>query len=171
MDKPDIPGTVGGLMPAIEQLIASVHDPEVSYGPNEDPYGKCVEVMWRAAYIAHEVVARELGVTGFQHGMSSLMLLGALRGMEGPFMVLDGANALYPQYDLLGSAQEWLERPSTREWFADEAEKRLAEFEAKPVRVWDDEDGHHERPAVSGHVVEHWRRLVANRPTKAEVED
>lgn len=167
-DKPEIPETLADLAKAIEKLIAGVHDPAVVYGVNEDPYGKCVEVMWRAAYLAHEIVARELGVTGFQHGMSSLMLLGALRDMKGPYRIVDASLALYPQYDLVGETREFLERPSTRQWLADEAQKRLDEHAAKPTHEWEDEDGKHSYPTAHPDVVAHWRDLVAGRPAKTE---
>lgn len=156
IDYPTIPAGLDELPGALRDLIASVSDPEVAYGANTDPYGKCVEVMWRAGYIAHELLAKELGVTGFQHSMSSLMLLAALRRMEGPFRIVDGENALYPQYDLVESTKEWLGTDDVRSWLADEAEKKLAEFAART------------EPHAADRVIEHWRALVAQRPKTEE---
>jgi hypothetical protein len=143
-DTPELQTTIEGVADAIKELIRGVGDPDVTLGIETDGYGKCVEAMWRAAYVAHEYVARELGVTGFQHSVSSLRVLGALRGYEGPYMVIDASNALYPQYDLLGQVTEFLGSESTGKWLAEAAQKKLNE-----------DSGY-----ANGRVVDHWWELV-----------
>jgi hypothetical protein len=163
-DKPDVPKMVAEIGPAIQALIDGVSNPLVKYGPNADGYGKCVEAMWRAAYIAHEYVASQLGVTVFQHSISSLTIMGVLRDYEGPYKVIDGANALYPQYDLVGDTQKWLDSEETRQWLAEQARERIAESEARePITL---EDGT-EIPAVDGNVRKHWEALAAYSPASA----
>ncbi len=146
-DYPDIPDREG-ILPAIDELIAAVTDPDVTLGIETEGYGKCVEAMWRAAYIIHEYVAKQLGVTGFQHGGSSLRLLGKLRRYEGPFMVIDGSEALYPQYDLRGRVDDFLSSANTRKWLAECATALLAANSA----------------FVVGPVADHWRGLVNQGP-------
>jgi len=152
-DKPTVPSSINELGPAIQSLIDGVSDPTVAYGPNTDSYGKCVEAMWRAAYIAHEAVARELGVTGFQHSVSSLTLLAALRGWTGPVMVLNGEDVLYPQYDLVQKTRDWLESDDVRTWLANEADKRLDE-RTDPIDT----------------LAEHWFNLRSNRPAAKQAD-
>jgi hypothetical protein len=153
-DKPVVPASTAELAAAIDALLAAVEDSAVTLGIETDGYGKCVEAMWRAAYMAHEMVAAKLGVTGFQHGHSSLVLVGKLHDLKGPYMLIDIEQALYPQYDLGGRVAEYLATTATRTWLADEAQKRL--------------DLHNQGGSGGGHavpvVVEHWRKLVANRP-------
>lgn len=128
--KPEIPkwDTVDGALrimaDQIAQMVEDVGDPSVAYGPNRDGYGKCVEVMWRAAYLAMEVVSRELGVTGFQHSIACGEAYRNLAGIDGPFMVLRIEDALYPQYDLHARLAEALD--DSRPWLAKEAAKNLA---------------------------------------------
>lgn len=126
----------------IAAMIADVYDPTVAYGLNRDGYGKCVEVMWRAAYLAIETVARELQVTGYQHSIATLMAIGQMRNIKGPFTLVDLHDALYPQYDLPGRVAAYIDEQ--REWLAAEASKLLA---AGTDHVHPD-------------VVAHWRKLA-----------
>lgn len=147
-EYPPVPTSVEELAAEITALIKAVGDPDAKLGNESDGYGKCVEAMWRAGYLAHEFAAHQLGVSGFQHSMSSLHLLGALRRIEGPYMIVDASIALYPQNDLAQRVTEFLESGDTRRWLADKAAARLAE------------DADFAGPAVKSH----WWALVANRP-------
>lgn len=171
-DRPKTPSATSALAEEIEKLIAGVGDPDVIYGRETDGYGKCVEAMWRAAYMAHELVAKRLGVTGFQHSISSLKTVGALRDLEGPYRLMDVSNALYPQYDLLRDTEEFLGGDDVRTWLADKAAEKLAAIEGEPeFSEWTDGDGvTHRVRRVHERVEQHWKRLVADRPvTPAEV--
>lgn len=141
----DLADVTDQLARQIQAMVADVHDPAVAYGPNRDGYGKCVEVMWRAGYLAHEVVASQLGVTGFQHSISSLALLGKLRGIEGPYLVIKMEDALFPQYDLRAKLEESLSDEDVRTWLAEKAAEKLAG----------------DLTHVHLDVVAHWRGLVA----------
>lgn len=128
--KPELPPeantfhtTMHYLGDQIAAMVAEVHDPSVAYGPNRDGYGKCVEVMWRAAYLAMETVARELGVTGFQHSIACGEAYRHLARIDGPFMVLRIEDALYPQKNLHARLQEALD--DSRKWLAEKAREYL----------------------------------------------
>lgn len=164
--KPPVPNHLEGLVEMIEGLIDSVADQDATIGRESDGYGKCVEAMWRAAYMAHELVASRLGVTGFQHGMSSLALLGALRSLEGPYMIVDASQALYPQYDLVGKVQNFLAGQDVRSWLAREASKKLDDAAKEPeFNEWTDENGEVQRMRNVHPTVEaHWKRLAAYTP-------
>ena len=148
-EYPAVPATQEELIAQITSLVKAVADPDVKLGVESDGYGKCVEAMWRAGYLAHEFAAHQLGVSGFQHSMSSLHLLGALRRIEGPYMIVDASEALFPQYDLRSKVDNFLKSDDTRRWLADKATERLAE---------------HESGVVSPCVMAHWWKLVADRP-------
>ena len=168
IQKPNVPAHPEALGEAIENLIAAVADPNITLGRESDGYGKCVEAMWRAAYMAHELVASRLGVTGFQHGASSLTLLGVLRDIEGPYMLVDASKGLYPQYDLPAQVCEFLEGDAVRSWLAREARKKLAEAAKEPeFSEWTDEDGvQHRVRHVHIDVEAHWKRLAEHMPTE-----
>ena len=168
-EKPRVPHNLEDLASEIAKLIASVEDPNVTLGIESDGYGKCVEAMWRAAYMAHELVASRLGVTGFQHGMSSLHLLGALRSLEGPYMIVDASQALYPQYDLVGKVQNFLAGQDVCSWLAREASKKLDDAAKEPeFNEWTDENGEAQRMRNVHPTVEaHWKRLAEYAPTEA----
>lgn len=165
MDLPEVPKTPAELAVAIEVLIASAHGPGVTLG---DGYSLCVEAMWRAAYMAHEMVAKKLHVTGFQHDVSSLTVVGALRRIEGPYRLVDLAQALYPQYDLLAETEQFLTGVDVRTWLADKATELLAAAGAEPeFDDFVDTDGEtHRVRRVDPEVEAHWRKLVAERPVE-----
>ncbi len=158
-DRPTRPESLDHLYAEIADLIAAVGDSERTLGIETDGYGKCVEAMWRAGYLATEYVAGQLGVTGFQHSVAMLHLYGRAMHIDGPFMMLKVQDALYPQYDLPGRLQEFLDEQ--REWLAAQARERLAEYDAKPTHTWTDDEGvERTTPTAHPRVVEHWRRLA-----------
>lgn len=130
----------------IREMVDDVGDASVAYNGNRDGYGKCVEVMWRAAYLAIEVVASELGVTGAQYSFASLMAFGQMRGYDGPFTVVTLDDALYPQYDLPGRVAGFIDEQ--RPWLAEQARALLAQ----------------EHRHASSNVVAHWEKLAAHQP-------
>lgn len=118
------------LIEYVQSLVAKQHD-----------YGTCVYAMSMAATAAFYYVAGQLGVTGFQSGCADLDILRRTRHIEGPFMLIKGEDALYPQYDLqerLAKAMdEW------KPWLKEQAETKLTE-------------------STSAHpdVVNHWKKLA-----------
>jgi len=105
-------------------------------------YGTCVYAMSMAATAAFNHVAKKLGVTGFQASCADMDFLRRSRGYKGPFMVIDGDNLCYPQYDLHAkldeAIKEWMP------WAAVEAKKRMEES-----------------PEAHPNVIAHWERLAA----------
>jgi len=109
----------------------------------EHEYGTCVYAMSIAATAAFYYMSRRLGVTGFQAMLADMDFIRRVRHMKGPFGILDAADLVYPQYDMIGKVQEWI-----REWMpwaAKEAVKRLNE---------------HREEAVHPEVLAHWKRLA-----------
>lgn len=131
------PDTLDELRELVAGLLALQHD-----------YRTCVYAMSLAANAAFNHVARKLGVTGFQASCADMDFMRRTRGWKGPAMILDGNDALYPQYDIHGKVREWTERPAFRRWLADEARKELASKHE------------HAHPDV----VAHWERLAAAVP-------
>jgi len=112
----------------------------------EHTYGTCVYAMSIAAEAAFRFIAGKLGVTGFQASCADLDFLKRIRHYKGPFMVVDGSNLLYPQYQLKERTLETL-RQWEKEWCPGEAKKLLAD---KDVAV--------------SEVRAHWQRLIDNAP-------
>lgn len=137
------PKTVEELATYVDSLVCGDHD-----------YGTCVYAMSLAATAAFNMVANKLGVTGFQASCADLDVLRRTRRFEGPFMLVNFADALYPQYDLVGRVQESLGKEDIRQWLADKARERLAEL---------GDDG-----LASQAVVDHWKALAASMPAKVE---
>lgn len=120
-----------------EQLVEYV----ASVVDKQHDYGTCVYAMSLAATAAFNYVANKLGVTGFQASCADLDFIRRSRGIKGPFMLIKGEDALYPQYDLpekLATAmKEWVP------WLKEEAAKKLAK----------NADAH-------PNVIAHWERLA-----------
>lgn len=109
-------------------------------------YSKCAEAMSQAALAAFELVARDLGVTGWQASYAELDFLRRSRRIEGPWGIYQMHDALYPQYDVVGRIEKARWSDDTVRWLGDQAEKRLTE----------------ERHAADT-VIAHWHSLVAQR--------
>lgn len=118
------------LIDYINGLVNEQHD-----------YGTCVYAMSMAAVAAFQYVAGVLGTTGFQASCADLDVVRRTRHLKGPFILLKGEDALYPQYNLHGRLSEAL--ASWRPWLKEEAGKLLVESP----------NAHHE-------VVAHWQRLA-----------
>lgn len=111
---------------------------------NEDQhdYGTAVYAMSMAATAAFNYAAKTLGVTGFQASCADMDFLRRTRGMEGPFMIVKGEDALFPQYDIPGKVTEFLS--DIQPWLAEQAAKKL-------------ESGCGAHP----NVMAHWQKLAA----------
>lgn len=126
------PYTPKQLADYIDSLVSRNHD-----------CGTAVYAMSLAAVAAFNYVAHKVGSSGFQASCADLDVLRRTRNIEGPFILLEGEDALYPQFNLhqkLSDAMgEW------RPWLKEQAEKHLANTE-------------HAHPKV----IEHWRKLTAS---------
>ena len=127
------PETVEELSEYIKTLIDMEHD-----------YGTCVYAMSLSATATFNYVAHELGVTGFQASCADLDIIRRTRRLDCPFMIVQGNDMLYPQYDIHAKVNECLD--NWREWAAEAARKMLER---------DDLDGCHPD------VVAHWHKLAA----------
>lgn len=127
------PTTAEELAEYVNYLVDMQHD-----------YGTCVYAMSLAATAAFNHVASKLGVTGFQAGCAEMDILRRTRSLQGPFLLVEASNALYPQYDLVGKLQEVMKEWSP--WLAEQAQKKL-----------DENTADHAHPGV----VAHWQELVA----------
>jgi hypothetical protein len=107
----------------------------------EHDYGTSAYACSLAAVAAFNYMARKMGITGFQASCADMDVIRRTRHMDGPFMLLCGGDALYPQYDMHGKLTEFL--ADIAPWLKERAEKNLAEVE-----------GAH--PAVEAH----WRKLA-----------
>lgn len=115
----------------MSELVAYIE----SLTDREHDYGTCVYAMSMAATAAFNYVAKSLGVTGFQAGCADIDAFRRMRGIEGPFMVLQADNMLYPQYDLEGKLREFMRSSDTQEWLKGEAKLRLVDSEYAHPRV------------------------------------
>lgn len=108
------PYTKEQLIEYIDSLVDREHD-----------YGTCVYAMSLAATAAFNYVAHKLGTTGFQSSCADLDFVRRTRHIKGPFIVLNGENMLYPQYDLRQKLSEAMNEWTP--WAAEEARKKLEE--------------------------------------------
>lgn len=113
----------------------------------EHEYGTAVYAMSLAATAAYNFVASKLGVTGAMAGLAALDTLRRLKHIDGPFMVVNGRDMLYPQcwpeqklYEVL---DEWMP------WASAEAGKLLEEHVKTGFA--------HVHP----NVLQHWKNLFA----------
>jgi len=121
-----------------EQLIEYVE----SLVNRQHEYGTCCYALSMAAEAAFNYVAHHLGVTGFQSSIADLDFIRRTRRIKGPFMILKGEDALYPQYNLVDKVLESLE--NWKPWLKEEAVNKLAE------------KNEHTHPEV----IAHWKRLA-----------
>lgn len=134
------PKTQDELNAYIEGLLSGEHD-----------YNSAADAMAKAAVATFNFMGSAFGVTGFQASWAGLQFIEMTRGMEHGFIILDGKNLLYPQYDLHEQLDRWIAK--TRPTLAPEAKRLLAE-EAK----WSD------GPTAHPDVLAHWRALAALAP-------
>lgn len=129
------PNTEEDMLATVRALIDRQHD-----------YGTCVYAMSIAAVTVFRLVARKLGVTGFQASCADMDVLRRIRNWRAGFQVVNYENLLYPQYDdkLRISPESLLRDDNVREWAAKEAKKLLA------TKM----DAHAD-------VLAHWRKLAA----------
>lgn len=105
-------------------------------------YNSAAESLANISVAAFNYAAHMQGATGFQAGWAGLQFIRIIRGIEGPFAILDSNQLLYPQYNLLGQVIEWIEK-----WKVELAPKAKEMLETV---------GDNAHP----NVVEHWRQMA-----------
>lgn len=130
------PKTEDELLAVIRQLRDREHD-----------YGTACYAASLASSAVFNYIASHLGMTGFQASCATLDVMNRLRHIDGPFIILEGKDYLFPQYDVPGRLAEF--RKDITGWLIDEAKKNLAEKSEQ----------------ASPKVVQHWEHLAtAARP-------
>lgn len=109
------PETPKELIAYIRALVDRPHD-----------YGTAVYAMSMASVAAFYYASKMVGASGFQAGCADMDIIRRTRSMRGPFILIDGANALYPQYDLQGKLADFL--TEIQPWLATNAVKELERF-------------------------------------------
>jgi hypothetical protein len=109
-------------------------------------YNTSAEAITDASVAVYNFVASELGCTGFQASWARLKFMQRAAGIEGPFMLVKLEDAVYPQYDLPGRVQEFINE--NKEWLRERALERIEDAEKNPE--W---PPHPE-------VLAHWQKLV-----------
>jgi hypothetical protein len=122
--------TAQELSEYIEGLIEQEHD-----------YGTSAYAMSLAAVAAFQYVASAVGATGFQASCADLDIIRRTRRIDGPFILLKGDDALYPQYDLHKKLSDFLSEIAP--YLKDAASKKI-----------------HENNDAHPDVMAHWKKLA-----------
>lgn len=130
-----------------EEFIAYVREqlngPKGKEDNDADYYNSTAEALANITIAAHNYAAYYQGNTNFQSGWAQMKFLSVVRGIEGPFAIIDSNELLYPQYDVAGKVNKWL-----KEWEVALAPKAKELLETKSDMAHPD-------------VVAHWRKLAA----------
>ena len=118
-------------------------------GKSGDAYEACAEGLATAATAAFDLVAKALGVTGFQASWAVMQFVRRENNIEGPFGLWKGEEWLYPQYNMIRDIEGYRRDPETVKWLGDQAEAKIGAVS----------DG----GTVHPNVLSHWRTLVAER--------
>lgn len=147
------------LHPRSSAEVAAVLD-ELAVGPEGGhDYNTSGISMSIAAQVAFNYMAYAIGASGFQASYAALHAYGQVMSIKGPFGIIKADEYLYPQYNPEATLAGWREKWTP--WLKEQAEAKLAEYEARP-------EG--ERYA-SPHVVDHWRELAAWEPDEEELDE
>lgn len=124
-----------------EEMLALMREAvSMDYDPDQpgDGYSKSADSMWKAALVAFNYASYLNGATGFQESWAELTFLQKSRRIKCPFAIWKAEDLLYPQYDLRGRFEEWIDSPDTRDWLRSEAKILLAEKDKDYVSpsVW-----------------------------------
>lgn len=123
------PYTPEQLIEYIQSLVQRTHD-----------YGTAVYAASMAATAAFNYVCKVEGLSGFQASCADLDFIRRSRHIDGPFMLIKGEDALYPQYDLHEKLNEAI--TEWKPWLSEQASKNLSNKSAHPD------------------VIAHWKRLA-----------
>ncbi len=151
-DAPNMwPKTLEELNQLIQSQLTRAHD-----------YGSVCAALSLVTNATFNYFASEQGMTGFQAQCADLDALRRSRHIKGPFTVLKLEDGLYPQYDLMGSAQEFITSAESARWLREQAQASLKELDENMRRA---PDMLHVAPAV----VEHWKKLATD-PEKSSTD-
>lgn len=86
-------------------------------------YGTAAYAMSLAGTAAFNYIASKFGTTGFQASLAVLDMIGRIKCINGPFIILKADDAMYPQYDLHAQLDEFL--AEARPWMKEKAKSNL----------------------------------------------
>jgi hypothetical protein len=86
-----------------------------------------------ASVATFNFIAHKLGVTGFQASCADLDFLARVRDMKLGFIVLNGRDLMYPQYDLHKRLEDFIDQTMSSPNFLSEVRKSLNEDGAVPI--------------------------------------
>lgn len=141
---------IGALITKVNDMTPSADEvtPENATDLLGDSYVQCIEAMAQAAVLAFNHVAGELQVTGFQASVAALQAFGRMQHVEGPFMIARLEKALFPQYSITASVDEWATSDDSLAWLREQARNKISENEHRSSDI---------APAVWAH----WQMLAA----------
>jgi len=108
-----------------------------------DDYGTAVYAMSLAAVATFNYMSHVVGASGAQAGFASLDAVRRMRGTEGPFMIVELNDMLYPQCNPIMRVCDWVGEKESTEWLAKKARERLV-------------DSGYAIPEI----IAHWKRLA-----------
>lgn len=99
-------------------------------------YGSAAEAMAIVAAAAFNYAANKVGASGYQAQYASLSALKRIRSdYEGPIMIVQASDLLYPQYSPIEKVATWMHSPQNRAWRTKKAKDLLADAEADRIPV------------------------------------
>lgn len=106
---------------------------EIVYPREGHDYNTSCDALWKAAKLAFDFVAHEIGVTGAQAEMAAIHLYGQILSLDGPYMVMRLEKELYPQYDCIGDYVDFRDSEHCREWLRESAKAKIAQYDGEGV--------------------------------------
>ena len=111
---------------------------EIESKPHD--YNTIADALTQATVAFFNYFASKHGMTGFQASWSQLQIIGVLRGLEAPFMIVDSGKQLFPQYDILRDVEEFLEnsKPALGKIAKDNLENDTKYASPNVIKRWEE---------------------------------
>lgn len=140
----------GKLWPKTEEELLELISTFTKYTSSDpgDGYQQSADAMWKAAVAAFNFASSEVGATGYQASWAALKFYQEAMNVKGPFIILKVEDALFPQYDLVGKLEKFLEEQ--RDYLREKARESLAE------------SAENDHKYVHPNVLAHWEKLAAD---------
>lgn len=128
--------TVEELSQYLKELIEYKHD-----------YNTSGYAITKALLATETMIAHQLGTSGFQHGYAQISYISETRMSKTGCCIIDLDNLMYPQYNLLGKVEEWIEEHKKSEHFIKIVKEKIKEDDLADFKA-------------HVNVREHWEKLV-----------
>ena len=126
-----------------EELAAQIESLTTIELGTTDGYSQAGDALWKAALLAFNYAADQVGATGFQAEWAALRFYGEALSIKGPFGIVMADHALFPQYDEVAKVRDWVES-KWRPWLIEQAREALAK----------------DLSLVHPNVIAHWQSLA-----------